>query len=119
MNDLAPGDAVLLNDQSAEVIKTYAVGDLDYLRTYIENVGVKTVCTDDVNIEPKREQLGALDTAIAEQLHPDHDGVSAEWFDLRSKPSSFRSPTNRASCSVSQTRWFASNPINSPQSIGL
>ncbi|RRJ28511.1 helicase-related protein [Halocatena pleomorpha] len=85
MNDLASGDAILLNDQPAEVIKTYSVGDLDYLRTYVENVGVKTVCVDDVNIESRREQLGTLDTAIAEQLHPDHDAVSAEWFDLRSQ----------------------------------
>ena len=85
MNDLEPGDAILLNDQPAEVIKTYSVGDLDYLRAYVENVGVKTVCIDDVNVEPKREQLGALDTATAGQLHPDHDAVSAEWFDLRSQ----------------------------------
>jgi len=85
MNDLEPGDAILLNDQPAEVIKTYSVGDLDYLRAYVENVGVKTVCIDDVNVEPKQEQLGALDTATAGQLHPDHDAVSAEWFDLRSQ----------------------------------
>jgi len=85
MNDLEPGDAILLNDQPAEVIKTYSVGDLDYLRAYVENVGVKTFCIDDVNIESKREQLGALDTATAGQLHPDHDAVSAEWFDLRSQ----------------------------------
>ena len=85
MNDLEPGDAILLNDQPAEVIKTYSVGDLDYLRAYVENVGVKTVCIDDVNIEPKREQLGTLDTATTGQLHPDHDAVSAEWFDLRSQ----------------------------------
>jgi len=32
MNDLEPGDAILLNNQPAEVIKTYSVGDLDYLR---------------------------------------------------------------------------------------
>ncbi|MFC7074251.1 helicase-related protein [Halovenus rubra] len=85
MNDLEPGDTILLNDQPAEVIKTYSVGDLHYLRAYVENVGVKTVCIDDVNIEPKGEQLSALDPATAGQLHPDHDAVSAEWFDLRSQ----------------------------------
>ncbi|WP_209309515.1 helicase-related protein [Haloarcula amylovorans] len=85
IDDLEPGDSILLNDQPAEVIKTYSVGDLDYLRAYLENVGVKTVCIDDVNIESKREQLGALDTATAGQLHPNHDAVSAEWFDLRSQ----------------------------------
>ena len=85
IGDFEPGDAILLNDQPAEVIKTYSVGDLNYLRAYVENVGVKTVCIDDVNVEPKREQLSALDTATAGQLHPDHDAVSAEWFDLRSQ----------------------------------
>ncbi|MFC7074184.1 helicase-related protein [Halovenus rubra] len=83
--DLGSGDAILLNNQPAEVIKTYSVGDLDYLRAYVENVGVKTVCIDDVNIEPKQEQLGALGTVTAGELHPDHDAVSAEWFDLRSQ----------------------------------
>jgi superfamily II DNA or RNA helicase len=85
MNDLNPGDTVLLNGDSAEVIKTYSVGDLDYLRAYIENTGVKTVCIDDVTIEPKRKQLSVLEPTAADQLHPDHEAVSAEWFDLRSQ----------------------------------
>lgn len=85
MDDLNPGDTVLLNGDSAEVIKTYSVGDLDYLRAYIENTGVKTVCIDDVTIEPKRKQLSVLEPTAADQLHPDHEAVSAEWFDLRSQ----------------------------------
>jgi len=85
MQDLAPGDTILLNDNPAEVIKTYSVGNLDYLRAYVEDVGVKTVCIADVDIEPQREQLGALEPMTADQLHPDHDAVSAEWFDLRSQ----------------------------------
>jgi len=52
MQDLAPGDTILLNDNPAEVIKTYSVGNLDYLRAYVEDVGVKTVCIADVDIEP-------------------------------------------------------------------
>jgi len=35
MQDLAPGDTILLNDNPAEVIKTYSVGNLDYLRAYV------------------------------------------------------------------------------------
>jgi len=85
MNDLEPGDTILLNDNTAEVIKTYSVGDLEYLRAYVEGVGVKTVCIDDVDIERKREQFGALEPATASQLHPEHETVSAEWFDLRSQ----------------------------------
>jgi superfamily II DNA or RNA helicase len=85
MDDLAPGETVFLNGEPAEVIKTYSVGDLDYLRAYVEDVGVKTVCIDDVTIEPKREQLSAIEPATVDQLHPDHEEVSAEWFDLRSQ----------------------------------
>ncbi|MBS3761421.1 MAG: DEAD/DEAH box helicase, partial [Halodesulfurarchaeum sp.] len=51
----------------------------------IEDTGVKTVCVDDVEIEPKPNRAGALEPANADQLHPDHDAVSAEWFDLRSQ----------------------------------
>jgi len=54
MQDLAPGDTISLNDNPAEVIKTYSVGNLDYLRAYVEDVGVKTVCIADVDIEPQR-----------------------------------------------------------------
>jgi len=85
MNDLEPGDTILLNDNTAEVIKTYMVGDLEYLRAYVEDVGVKTVCIDDVDIKRKQDQLGTLDPMTASQLHPEHDSVSAEWFDLRSQ----------------------------------
>lgn len=85
MNALAPGDSILLNDTSAEVIKTYPVGDLNYLRAYVEGDGVKTVCIDDVDIKPKREQLDTVESGTATQLHPDHEAVSADWFDLRSQ----------------------------------
>src|SRR6056297_2241616 len=90
MNDLEPGDAILLNDQPAEVIKTYSVGDLDYLRAYVEDVGVKTVCIDDVTIEPKKEQISALEPATASQLHPEHENLDAERFDLRTQAMRFR-----------------------------
>ncbi|WP_137286971.1 helicase-related protein [Halorussus salinisoli] len=85
MNEFDPGDAVLLDDSPAEVIKTHSVGDLDYLRAYVEDEGVKTVCIDDVEIEPRPNRLDALEPAVADQLHPDHDAVSADWFDLRSQ----------------------------------
>ena len=81
----APGDEILLNGATAEVIKTYSVGSLDYLRAYIEDEGVKTVCIDDVDIESKPGTLDGLDPAAADQLHPEHDAVSAAWFDLRSQ----------------------------------
>ncbi|QSG08826.1 helicase-related protein [Halapricum desulfuricans] len=84
-HDLEPGDSIRLNDDAAEVIKTYSVGDLEYLRVYVEDDGVKTVCIDDVEIELQRDQLSKLEPDTTDQLHPDHDAVSAEWFDLRSQ----------------------------------
>ena len=83
--DLSPGDAIRLNDTPAEVIKTYAVGDLEYLRAYVENAGVKTVCLDDVEVEREDGGLDELTPESADELHPDHEAVSAEWFDLRSR----------------------------------
>ena len=85
MSSLDPGDTIVLNGDPAEVIKTFSVGDLDYLRAYVEDVGIKTVCIDDVDIEPRREGLSELVSSTADQLHPDHETVSAEWFDLRSQ----------------------------------
>ncbi|WP_302080584.1 helicase-related protein [Salinibaculum rarum] len=85
MDDLAPGATIRLNGTPSEVIKTYSVGDLDYLRAYVEGTGVKTVCIDDVHIEPEEAQIGAIEPATANRLHPEHEAVSAEWFDLRSQ----------------------------------
>jgi SNF2 family DNA or RNA helicase len=85
MCDPKSGDQILINGTPAEVINTYSVGDLDYLRAYIEDVGVKTVCIDDVDIEAKQDSVSALEPATANQLHPDHEAVSADWFDLRSQ----------------------------------
>ena len=85
MTDYASGDAILLNGRPAEIIKTDSVGDLDYLRAYVVDEGVKTVCIADVEIEPQPDRLGQLEPASADRLHPDHDAVSAEWFDLRSQ----------------------------------
>ncbi|TKX52398.1 hypothetical protein EXE42_16360, partial [Halorubrum sp. SP3] len=61
MNSFNPGDSIRLNGTSAEVIKTYSVGDIEYLRAYVEDAGVKTVCIDDVRIESKPDQLGELE----------------------------------------------------------
>ncbi|WP_394338742.1 hypothetical protein [Haloplanus rubicundus] len=49
----------------AEVIETYSVGNLDYLRASVEDIGAKTVCIDDVEIERKQDPLDALEPATA------------------------------------------------------
>ena len=85
MDVLEPGDAILLNDTPAEVITTYSVGDIEYLRAYVQDTAVKTVCIDDVDIERQSDGLSQLAGASADQLHPDHEAVSAEWFDLRAQ----------------------------------
>ena len=91
--DLASGDTILLNGTAAEVIKTYSVGDLDYLRAYVENAGVKTVCIDDVDIEQKGDQLGDLEPSILTTRRSQPSGSTCV-----PKPSSFRLPTSKANC---------------------
>ncbi|WP_435066701.1 helicase-related protein [Haloplanus sp. C73] len=85
MTDFDPGDTILLDGTPAEVITTYSVGDLDYLRAYVEDSGVKTVCIEDVDIEARDDRFGGLTPDSVGGLHPDHEAVSAEWFDLRSQ----------------------------------
>ena len=80
--EFEPGDRIKLNDEPAEVIRTYEVGDLPYLRVYVEGEGAKTVCVEHVSIEPADDALATLDEKVAE-LHPRHEAVSSEWFDLR------------------------------------
>jgi superfamily II DNA or RNA helicase len=78
------GDTVLLDDKHAEVIDDYTIGDLPYMRVYIEDEGVKSVCLEDVEVE---EIDDPIDRAAqkAEDLHPAHETASAKWFDLRSQ----------------------------------
>jgi ERCC4-related helicase len=81
----SPGQQVILNGASAEVIQTRTVGDLQYLRAYIDGEGVKTVCLDDVEIQPRQDPIDTVSDQQLESLHPDHDAVSAQWFDLHTQ----------------------------------
>nr|WP_235010794.1 helicase-related protein [Halobellus limi] len=76
---------MILNGASAEVIQTRTVGDLQYLRAYIDGEGVKTVCLDDVEIQPRQDPIDTVSDQQLESLHPDHDAVSAQWFDLHTQ----------------------------------
>jgi len=77
-----PGDRIRINDQPAEVIRTDSVGDIEYLRAYIEGVGAKTVSVADVEITPIGSQLDDLPENL-DEFHPAHEAVDAERFDLR------------------------------------
>ncbi len=77
-----PGDRIRINDQPAEVICTDSVGDIEYLRAYIEGVGPKTVSVADVDIRPIGSQLESLPQNV-DQFHPSHEAVDADRFDLR------------------------------------
>jgi len=79
-----PGDRIRLNGDPAEVIRTYEVGNLPYLRVYVEGDGAKTVCLDHVSVEPSSDALDTLEDQVAD-LHPRHEAVSSEWFDLRTE----------------------------------
>jgi len=82
---LSPGQQVVLNGTSAEVIQTRTVGDIEYLRAYIDGEGVKTVCLDDVDVQPHQTGLETLSGQQLDDLHPDHEAVSAQWFDLHTQ----------------------------------
>jgi len=81
----SPGQQVVLDGTTAEVITTRTVGDIAYLRAYVEGAGVKTVCLDDVDVQPRRTGLDRLPDRRLDDLHPDHDTVSARWFDLHAQ----------------------------------
>ena len=83
--NFSPGQRVMLNGSRAEVIQTQTVGNLDYIRAYIDGKGVKTVCLDDVDVEPCQDQLKTLASQQLDELHPNHDTVSAQWFDLHTQ----------------------------------
>jgi len=80
--NLQSGQQIRIDGQPAEIIRTYSVGDIDYLRAYIEEVGVKTVSLADVTVETADDQSNTL-AEEADELHPRHEAVAAEWFDLR------------------------------------
>lgn len=82
--EFEPGDRIKLNGTPAEIIRTYEVGNLPYLRAYVEGEGAKTVCLEHVSIESSQNALDSLNNQISE-LHPRHDAVSSEWFDLRTE----------------------------------
>jgi hypothetical protein len=81
----SPGQRVILNGAPAEVIKTQTVGEIEYLRAYIDGEGAKTVCLEDVEIQPHRSGIEELSNQRIDDLHPDHDAVSAQWFDLHTQ----------------------------------
>ncbi|MFC6721540.1 helicase-related protein [Halobacteriaceae archaeon SHR40] len=81
----SPGQQIVLNGTSAEVIQTRTVGDIEYLRAYIDGEGVKTVCLDDVDVQPHQTGLERLPIQRLADLHPDHNAVSAQWFDLHTQ----------------------------------
>ena len=81
----SPGQRVILNNTPAEVIRTQTVGDIEYLRVYIEGEGAKTVCLDDVEVQPSQTGIERLSDSQLDSLHPDHDTVSAQWFDLHTQ----------------------------------
>ena len=81
----SPGQQVILNGTSAEVIQTRTVGDIEYLRAYIDGEGVKTVCLDDVDVQPHQTGLERLSGRQLDDPHPDHDSVSAQWFGLHTQ----------------------------------
>lgn len=80
-SDLTPGTHITLDGRSAEVIRCYQVGDLRFLRVYVEGAGLKTVCVQHVDVELRPDP----DEELGEFQPEDRDGEkwSPKWFDLR------------------------------------
>ena len=80
---LDSGDKVLIDGEDAEVIRTYTVGDLDYIRAVIDG-DTRSICLDDVSISKKsgRTEFDELDTS---DLDPLSGKFSAKKFDLRTE----------------------------------
>ena len=83
VEQLDSGEQILLNGQPAEVITVRRVGELPYLRAYVEGEGVKSVCAEDVDIKRPQEN-GESEEAF------DLEDLSAERFDLRTQAMRFR-----------------------------
>ena len=83
IDQLDSGERILLDGQPAEVITVQQIGELPYLRVYVEGEGVKSVCAEDVEVERIQEN--------GEQPEDlDLEALSAERFDLRTQAMRFR-----------------------------
>lgn len=84
VDSLEPGDQILVDGKAGEFIRKDSVGELQYLRVYIQGKGVKTICTQDVSIEKKQSPVDKLDLSTYE-FNPRDGPLSAKRFDLRSQ----------------------------------
>jgi SNF2 family DNA or RNA helicase len=83
VEQLDSGEQILLDGQPAEVITVRRVGELPYLRAYVEGEGVKSVCAEDVDIK-RHQENGEQEEALR------LEDLSAERFDLRTQAMRFR-----------------------------
>ncbi|MCS3658142.1 superfamily II DNA or RNA helicase [Salinibacter ruber] len=83
VEQLDPGEQILLDGQPAEVIKVEHVGEMPFLRVYIEGEGVKSVGAEDVDVE-RHPENGESEEALGP------GALSAERFDLRTQAMRFR-----------------------------
>jgi SNF2 family DNA or RNA helicase len=81
MKTLDSGDKILIDGEEAEVIRTYTIGDIDYVRAVV-NGETRSVCADDVAISKKNVEANFEDLEHA-NLDPLSGHFSARKFDLR------------------------------------
>ncbi|MFB6199553.1 MAG: helicase-related protein, partial [Candidatus Nanohaloarchaea archaeon] len=77
------GDKVLIDGEEAEVIRTYTVGDLRYVRAVIDGE-TRSVCLEDVSITKTSDETKLTDLDISD-LDPLSGRFSAKKFDLRTE----------------------------------
>jgi len=83
LEELESGEQILLDGQPAEVITVEQVGEMPFLRVFVEGEGVKSVSAEDVEVNRLQED-GEEDDEL------DLDALSPERFDLRTQAMRFR-----------------------------
>jgi len=82
LNELEPGTRIVLDGRPAEVVRAYRMGELPFLRVYLEDQGLKTVCARHVEIEVRKDPTDHLGDAGAQESA---GRWSPDWFDLRAR----------------------------------
>jgi SNF2 family DNA or RNA helicase len=83
IEQLDAGEQILLDGQPAEVITVQKMGEMPFLRAYVEDEGVKSVCLEDVEVERIQENG-------EEGYELDLEALSPDRFDLRTQAMRFR-----------------------------
>jgi len=111
--DFEPGDRIRLNGDPAEVIRTYEVGTSHISGSTSRGMVRRRSVSTTSPVEPSSDALDTLEDQVAE-LHPRHEAVSSEWFDLRTEALQLKMAHEQGQLLSISNSSSASNPTSSP-----